>query len=279
MRSKIIVSTLVLSLVFTLMFANVSFAGSDSYVALELDKTTAKVGDIIKATVKINNISNLNGFQVNLRYDPRVLQAVDPDTGEAYTEKTIPSHSTIIQNSEYSPLPLVSHNIAEGLINFGKTYLYPDNYRKSNKPESTGIAGIIGFKVLKDAAAQITFVNGGTLTGSIDGTMLFDWEGKQITSGYTVKQAPKINPSSSYEPLPTYTSRPTTVNEANSPAASDRADNNSPAPGQSDTGDKDNSSGDTSEDSSKNTYIIIASVALGLVLIVIIAVFAVRRKK
>jgi hypothetical protein len=79
--------------------------------------------------------------------------------------------------------------------------------------------------------------------------------------------------------LPTYTSRPTTVNEANSPAASDRADNNSPAPGQSDTGDKDNSSGDTSEDSSKNTYIIIASVALGLVLIVIIAVFAVRRKK
>lgn len=278
MRSKIIISTLVLSLVFTFLFAHVSFAGSDSYVALELDKTSAKVGEIIKATIKINNIDNLNGFQINLRYDPRVLQAVDPDTGKAYTEKTIPAHSTIIQNSEFNPLPLVSHNPAEGLINFGKTYLNPDKYKDSKKPESTGVAGIIGFKVLKDAAADITFLNGGTLTGSIDGTMLFNWEGKQIESGYTVKQAPRINSSSSYEPLPTYTPKPSAVKSANSPAASVKASDNPSDQGQTGTADKD-SSGDESEDTSSSTYIIIASVALGLVLIVIIAVFAVRRKK
>jgi len=47
-----------------------SAAGVESgSISLEFDKTTAQVGDIIKAYVKISNIKNFAGYQVNIKYD------------------------------------------------------------------------------------------------------------------------------------------------------------------------------------------------------------------
>ena len=42
-----------------------------SKVYVELDKTTASEGDIITATVKVNQIADLAGIELNLAYDPK----------------------------------------------------------------------------------------------------------------------------------------------------------------------------------------------------------------
>jgi len=52
----------------------------ENYIALELNKNKAAVGETIKATVRVNNIKNLAGYQVNIVYDPNVLQPIDPVT-------------------------------------------------------------------------------------------------------------------------------------------------------------------------------------------------------
>jgi len=46
------------------------------HIALELDKTKVKVGDVIVATVKAKNMTSMAGIQVNIKYDPEVLQAI-----------------------------------------------------------------------------------------------------------------------------------------------------------------------------------------------------------
>jgi len=48
-----------------------------------------KVGDVIVATVKAKNMTSMAGIQVNIKYDPEVLQAIDPATGKPFTEETL----------------------------------------------------------------------------------------------------------------------------------------------------------------------------------------------
>ena len=57
--------------VFSLTFVN---ANSQSNVILEFDKTEAEVGEIVKAKVKLNNIKNLAGYQVNISYIQMLLK-------------------------------------------------------------------------------------------------------------------------------------------------------------------------------------------------------------
>jgi len=60
----------------------------ENYIALELNKNKAAVGETIKATVRVNNIKNLAGYQVNIVYDPNVLQPIDPVTGAPFTTRS-----------------------------------------------------------------------------------------------------------------------------------------------------------------------------------------------
>ena len=53
----------------------------ENYLSLEFDKEKAQVGEIILAKVNAYSIDNLAGFQINIKYDPEILEAVDPDTG------------------------------------------------------------------------------------------------------------------------------------------------------------------------------------------------------
>jgi len=75
-----IVLVLLLSILTTMLFTSTLYADNQPSISLELDKTTASVGEIIKASLKINNIKNFAGYQVRLRYNPEVLQAVDANT-------------------------------------------------------------------------------------------------------------------------------------------------------------------------------------------------------
>jgi len=81
---------------------------SDGQIELKLDKEQAKVGDIIKAAINISDINNFAGYQVNIKYDPAVLQAVNPVTGEPMSDKSMPADGTILVNTEYGIISAVA---------------------------------------------------------------------------------------------------------------------------------------------------------------------------
>lgn len=176
---------------------------NDGNISLELDKSTAKAGDIIKAYIKIKDISNFAGYQVNIKYDPAVLQAVNPDTLAPLGTTTMPKNGNLLINPEYGALSGVLNKIEEGILNFGKAYSYLDDYKLVNSPEETGVLAEIGFKVLKEQPTTVKFDNTSTMPSSLSGTMLFDWSGN-IISGYTIVQPEVIN-SSVTNPSPAIT--------------------------------------------------------------------------
>jgi len=207
MKKSRILLVLALVLVFSNLFATSVFADSQPSIGIELDKTEAQVGDTIKATVKVNNIKNLNGFQVNIRYNQEVLKIVAEDGSDSFGDTTCPKNGELVMNESYSLFPAAANIISAGVLNFGRSYIDMESYRKSNNPESMGSLAVLYFKVIKDAATEIIFEELGTMPGSNKGTMLFDWDGNTITD-YVVNDSPKINPNSSPAPMPSYTVKP-----------------------------------------------------------------------
>ncbi|MCX7746653.1 MAG: stalk domain-containing protein [Clostridia bacterium] len=202
MKKKLI-AFFVSLVVITNVFALISFAGETGTVSIELDKSNANVGEIIKATVKVDKIPNLLSFQVNIAFDLSVLQAVDPNTGDPFTEKTKPKNGTILVNEDEYSIIEVASNIVKpdsnvGIINFGRTYINTADYIKSGKGESSGVLGVIGFKVLKKAKTDIRFEKTATIPNSKNGILLSDWNAKAIEAdtGYKVVQPATINASS-----------------------------------------------------------------------------------
>src|SRR5690606_33009825 len=88
-------------------------------IYLKVDKNQGEVGDVIKAEISINLAANFAGYQLNLKYDPEVLQAVNYETHEPFDKGTRPPGATILTNQEYLPMNLVDNDIANGILNFG----------------------------------------------------------------------------------------------------------------------------------------------------------------
>ncbi|HOM03700.1 MAG TPA: cohesin domain-containing protein [Acetivibrio sp.] len=177
----------------------------DAHIALELDKTKVKVGDVIVATVKANNLVNLAGFQVNIKYDPNVLQAVDPVTGKAFTNTTGLVGSELITNKKYNPLKIATNEINSGVINYSSIYTELEAYRGSGAAEKTGIIGKVGFKVLKAADTTVKFEEPESMPNSVEGTYALDWYMKTM-KGYEVIQPGKITVTK--KPQPTEIKQP-----------------------------------------------------------------------
>jgi hypothetical protein len=177
-----------------------------SYIAMDFDKSTAEVGDIITATVKVNKIANFAGYQVNIKYDPTVLQAVNPNTGSAYGNKTRPTSGELLTELDYGPLGQVDNKVTEGILNFAICYQELELYRESGTAKDTGSIAIIGFKVLQKKPTSVVFEDTETMPNGITGTTLFDWDGNRIGSGYSVIQPKEIN---SVSITPTATVAPT----------------------------------------------------------------------
>ncbi|ABN54275.1 MAG TPA: Cell surface glycoprotein 2 [Hungateiclostridium thermocellum] len=183
----------------------------DAHIALELDKTKVKVGDVIVATVKAKNMTSMAGIQVNIKYDPEVLQAIDPATGKPFTKETLLVDPELLSNREYNPLLTAVNDINSGIINYASCYVYWDSYRESGVSESTGIIGKVGFKVLKAANTTVKLEETRFTPNSIDGTLVIDWYGQQIV-GYKVIQPDKITVISEPEvPTQTPTQTPPTT--------------------------------------------------------------------
>jgi len=177
----------------TCLFSNVVFADTASSIKIELDKTSASVGEVIKASIVVDNISNFAGYQVNLKYDPTVLEAVNLDTGAVFTKSTSPQSGTILNNSTYGPLPIASNNILQGILNFGKSYMNLESYKADGSAETSGTVAVIGFKVRKVKETTIEFTQTDTMPSSVSGVMLVDWDGNKMSSGYSIINPPVIN--------------------------------------------------------------------------------------
>lgn len=163
-------------------------------IKMDFDKTYAEVGDIITATVRVGNINYLAGYQVNIKYDPVVVQPVD-DNQQVYSVRTMPTGGNIIKNSDYSPVSIALNNVDNGILNFSAGYLDGVTYKQSGMAESSGILGIIKFKVLKSNQIQIKFDVCEIMPKSSTGVYLFDWDGNEIISGFTIQQPQIINDS------------------------------------------------------------------------------------
>lgn len=162
-------------------------------IFIEFDKPKVNVGDILTATLKIKDIDSIAGYQVNIKFDSKVLQPVKA-SGEVYTSKTEPEYGDLMTDNKYGPFHLANNDIKNGIINFGALYINLNEYRENREPSTSGSLAKIRFKVLNKnlTSSSIRFQNWST-ENQIVGTMLFDWYGNQILSGYTVIQ-PGSNP-------------------------------------------------------------------------------------
>jgi subtilisin family serine protease len=161
-------------------------------VSMTFDKTTAAVDEIITATIRVDNISELAGYQVNLIYDPEVVQPVKDDLSD-YGESTVPSGREILLDDDYWPLTMASNDLHNGSLNFGVGYLSVDDYRQNGVAETTGIIGVVKFKVLQNYRIQMKFENPESMPYATDGVSLVNWYGYGIEYGFTVQQPTDAN--------------------------------------------------------------------------------------
>ncbi len=164
----------------------------ESRITLNLDKTAAQVGDIITAALEVNDIADIAAYQVNLKYDPSVLQPVDPLTLNPFDSTTKPLPGSLMSDKNHSISFLASNDITKGILNFGAYYTDYEAYKRDSQHESTGSLALISFKVLEPNVTTVAFENTGTMPGSINGTYIYDCDGIRL-SGYSVDQAAVIN--------------------------------------------------------------------------------------
>lgn len=187
---------LVLSLVVSLMSSTCFvFAADTGSITADFDTAgITSVGQIITATVNVSEVTNFAGYQVNLVYDPAILQPVKVSydgTVSAYEANTVPDDGTLLKNDNFTPLAMASNDLNKGVLNFGKAYLGLDTYKKSGVAEKTGSVAVIKFKVLQVKNTNITFAKTSTILGADNGVSLFDWDSKAV-SGCTVIQPKQL---------------------------------------------------------------------------------------
>lgn len=142
----------------------------------------------------IEDIPCFAGYHVNIEYDPEVLEAVNPDSGAPFGDRTGLLAGDILINDEYIPLSSAANDIQKGTLNFMKTYLETAKYRDSGKDETTGTLGIVGFKVLKKLETKVRFADREGMPNAVTGTVVYDWNSVGYgDKAYKVLQPGKIN--------------------------------------------------------------------------------------
>ncbi len=173
-------------------------ADSPGTVSIAFDRQDANVGDIITASVNIADIPEFAGIQFNLKYDPAVLQAVDPVTGQPYPSKVNgivnfnnQLRSDILLNDAYIPYEYIDINSVNGTFNGTRGYIIINDYRQTGIAETQGTVARIGFKVLSHETTSICFEGCVTMPRANCGTLVANWYGQMI-SDYVVNQPDSI---------------------------------------------------------------------------------------
>jgi hypothetical protein len=161
-------------------------------VRMDFDKVSAVAGDIITATISVDNMINFAGYQINIEYDPAVVQPVD-DSLQTYNESTRPASGSLLVNNQYSPVGFAANELSKGILNFSGCYLNLAAYKQNNISENSGTLAIIKFKVLKNNQIQLRFEGTQQGQGDISGVSIYDWFGNIEQTGFTVQQPQIIN--------------------------------------------------------------------------------------
>lgn len=208
-KLSVILSFIIVFSSLAVPYANV-IASSNSQFILESDRTSIKLGDIIKITLSIKDFPSFAGYQANIKYDPNVLHPVYSD-GTYYDSTSTPESGDILQK-RFSPTDMGAHNLTIGNLTFGRTYMNMGSYKASGNPEKSGILAYVYFKVLKTANTEIKLENAASLTNAVSGTMTFDWDGVQY-GNYTVLGTVSLTGQVSLQ-TPMISVTPTTSNNA-----------------------------------------------------------------
>ncbi len=219
------------------------FAGSNPYITMEFDKTKAKVGEIVRVSIKINDIDNFCGCQVNISYDKNCLEAVNPDTGVAYNDSSKPLSGTLLVNEDFAPFKISKFDTKNGRLTFGSSYVDVESYKNANNPESTGVFAVVGFKVLKEVQTEIKFSDNPEMPNSKSGTLIFCYVTSPppknysvINPVYSVNQPPVLNegvvetPVVSSSAVASQTPAPTSVNTPTATSAVSSSSTPTPTP-------------------------------------------------
>jgi len=172
-------------------------------------------------------MKNFAGYQLNIKYDPTMLEAIELETGSAIAKRTWPvTGGTVLQSDNYGKTTAVANDVGAGIINFAEAYSNLTKYRETGVAEETGIIGKIGFRVLKAGSTAIRFEDTTAMPGAIEGTYMFDWYGENI-KGYSVVQPGEIvaeGEEPTEEPVPTETSADPTPTVTEEPVPSELPD-------------------------------------------------------
>ncbi len=190
---KLFMLFLATAVVFSNLLVTGVFAGSNSYISMELDKTNAKEGEFVKATIKVNDIDYYRGYQVNIKYDPEVLAAINLNTYEDLKNYDKPKDGTVLLLADYSPVSIASHDFNNGILNFGRSYLDVDSLKAAGVNENTGVLTTIGFRVLKEKETSIRFEETDTMPDAKNGIILFAANSEGPITGYSVIQPQVLN--------------------------------------------------------------------------------------
>jgi hypothetical protein len=120
---------------------------SKGEISLTLDKTNAKVGDVIKATIYVKDFDCIAAYMIGIKYDPAVLQPIYED-GTPYERGSVPENGELLQK-RFSTTDVVDNDLKNGILCFGRGYMNLPAYKKSGIAETSGTVGTICFKVLK----------------------------------------------------------------------------------------------------------------------------------
>ncbi len=172
-------------------------AVSGKEVTLSFDKNDANVGEIITATVSVDNITGFDGLQFHMNYDPEVFQAVDPVTGVPYPAlinnfpfDTNALRSDLLLNSQYMPFEWAAFDSVNGTVDATRMYFLSLEYKAGGIDEPSGIVARIGLKVLKKQETTVYFQNTPAMPSGIDGTLVADWDG--MITDYQVQQVGNV---------------------------------------------------------------------------------------
>ncbi len=138
-----------------------------------------QVGEFFDVYVTATEMFILGQVEVNIAYDPSMIQVVDDNGDASNTVITTGADLDMFQDAAYAPFTTGGVDEVTGRINFTRGYNDLPAYRASvatNDAEHTGKFARIRFKVLDQTQTELYFINNSAITtqGGFDGTLAFD---------------------------------------------------------------------------------------------------------
>ncbi len=160
-------------------------------IRLQPPKQQLHVGDIVAIEIQIDNVSNLSATEIELQFNPDILQAQDANSDKDGIQ---------IQPGAFLSPDFVVANKIDNVIGIARYAL--TQLGATPPANGSGVLAIITFQAVAEGSSQLTFVKTQLATGDSQDIPLTDQSG-QITVGQATDQ-----PAATLTPIPN-TSSPT----------------------------------------------------------------------